>query len=61
MINDVRFKSRRNINWIEIEEYLKEYIGEYYEILETSEKVYIGTDFPDEFSHSQDTKNTKVT
>ena len=59
MINDVRFKSRRNINWIEIEEYLKEYIGEYYEILETSEKVYIGTDFPDEFSHSQDTKNTK--
>ena len=59
MINDVRFKSRRNINWIEIEEYLKEYIGEYYEILETSEEVYIGTDFPDEFSHSQDTKNTK--
>lgn len=59
LINDVRFKSRRNINWIEIEEYLKEYIGEYYEILETSEKVYIGTDFPDEFSHSQDTKNTK--
>ena len=40
LINDVRFKSRRNINWIEIKEYLKEYIGEYYEILETSEKVY---------------------
>ncbi|MGN1165755.1 MAG: hypothetical protein ACI4S2_04920 [Lachnospiraceae bacterium] len=33
---------------------MKEYIGKYHEILETSEKVYIGTDFPDEFCHSQD-------
>lgn len=44
-INDVRFKSRRGIDWNEIEQYLKQYIGECYEILETSEKVYIGTDF----------------
>ena len=36
--------------------YLKEYIGEYFEISETSEKIYIGSDFPDEFSHSNDTK-----
>ena len=48
LINDIRFKTRRTINWNEVEEYLKEYIGKYYEILETSEKVYIGTDFPDE-------------
>ena len=54
LINDVRFKTRRTINWDEVEAYLKEYIGKYYEILETSEKVYIGTDFPDEFCHSQD-------
>lgn len=59
LINDIRFKSRRGIDWNEIESMLKEYIGEYYEILETSEVVYIGTDFPDEFSHSVDTKNTK--
>ena len=37
-----------------VEEYLKEYIGNHYEILETAEKVYIGVDFPDEFCHSQD-------
>lgn len=37
-----------------VEEYLKEYIGNYYEILETSEKVFIGADFPDEFCHSED-------
>ena len=42
-----------------IENILKEHIGKYYEILETSEVVYIGTDFPDEFSHSIDTKNIK--
>lgn len=53
-INDVRFKSRRNIDWEWIEEYLKEYIGNCYEITVTSEKVYIGTDFPDEFCHSTD-------
>lgn len=56
LINDVRFKSRRSINWKDIEVYLKEYIGECFEIIETSEIVYIGVDFPDEFSHSQDTK-----
>lgn len=54
LINDIRFKSRRNIDWNEIEEYLKEYIGNIYEILETCEKIYIGNDFPDEFCHSKD-------
>ena len=59
LINDIRFKSRRKIDWNQIENILKEHIGKYYEILETSEVVYIGTDFPDEFSHSIDTKNIK--
>ena len=54
IINDIRFKSRRNIDWNQVEEYLKEYIGSCYEIAETSEKVYIGSDFPDEFCHSMD-------
>ena len=59
LINDVRFKSRRKLDWDTIEEFLKEYIGKYYEIQDTSERVYIGTDFPDEFSHSLDTKGLK--
>jgi len=54
IINDIRFKSRRNIDWEQVEQYLKEYIGSCYEIAETSEKVYIGSDFPDEFCHSTD-------
>ena len=34
-------------------------MNEYFEISETSEKIYIGSDFPDEFSHSNDTKGLK--
>ena len=59
LINDIRFKSRRTVDWSMVEEYLKEYIGQYFEIAETSEKIFIGTDFPDEFSHSNDTKGLK--
>lgn len=33
----------------------KQYIGEYCEILESSDKVFIGNDFPDEFAHSKAT------
>ncbi len=54
IINDVRFRSRRSFVWDDVESYLKEYIGEFYEIIETCEKVYIGPDFPDEFVHSED-------
>lgn len=56
LINDILFKSRRLIDWDEIEKLLKEYVGKYYEISESAEKVYIGTDFPDEYTHSKYTK-----
>ena len=59
LINDIRFKSRRTISWSEIEQYLKEYIETYYEIAETAEKIYIGTDFPDEFANSNDRLSLK--
>lgn len=61
IVNDIRFKGRQNINWKEVEQYLKEYIGTCYEILENAEKIYIGADFPNEFSHSKDTKSLKGT
>lgn len=37
LINDIRFKGKRK-DWKNVEEYLKEYIGSFYEIEETSEK-----------------------
>ena len=55
MIQDIRFRGKRKIKWDEVEQFLKEYVGECYEIIETAEKVYIGPDFPDEYSSSDDT------
>lgn len=33
-----------------------DFIGDCAEILDTNEMVYIGSDFPDEYAHSKDTK-----
>ncbi len=52
LINDIRFKGKRK-DWKNVEEYLKEYIGSFYEIEETSEKIYISKDFPDEYANSE--------
>ena len=59
VINDLRFKGRRSVDWKIVEDCLKEYIGQCAEITETSDIVYIGTDFPDEFAHSKDTKELR--
>ncbi len=59
IINDLRFKSRRNIDWNTVEQCLKEYVGSCVQILETSDEIYIGKDFPDEYTHSKDTKSLK--
>ena len=39
LINDIRFKGKKREDWKEVEDYLKEYVGEFYEIAETSEKA----------------------
>lgn len=61
IISDIRFSGRRNINWEDVEEYVKEYVGEKYEIVESSDMVYIGVDFPNEIKGSEDTKRLKGT
>lgn len=61
VINDVRFRGRQGIKWEEVEKYLLQYVGESYEILETADIVYIGSDFPAEFKGSEDTKRLKGT
>ena len=32
IVNDIRFKGKRNIDWDEVEQYLKQYVGEFIEI-----------------------------
>lgn len=53
LINDIRFKAKRRDDWKDVEEYLKGYVEEFYEITETSEKIFISTDFPDEYANSE--------
>ncbi len=53
LINDIHFKAKVRDDWMAVEEYLKKYIGDFYEIEETSEKIYISTDFPDEYASSE--------
>ena len=52
LINDVRFKAKNREDWDEVENFLKEYVGKFYEIEESAEKVYISRDFPDEYASS---------
>lgn len=56
IINDIIFKGKRHINWKEVEAYLKKYVGEFYEIAESKDIVYIGSDLPREYLHSKYTK-----
>ena len=53
MINDIRFKGKRSINWDEVKAYIEEFVGDEYIIAETSDVVYIGSDLPDEYTGSK--------
>ena len=59
IINDLHFRGRRKVDWKVVENYLKGYIGQCAEIMETADMVYIDKDFPDEFAHSKDTKTMR--
>lgn len=59
IINDIRFRGKQNIDWEEVETFVKEYVGDCYEIVETADKIFIGTDFPSEIKGSIDTARLK--
>ena len=59
VINDIVFKGKRSIEWSDVEKYLRQYVGDFYQIAENGDIVYIGTDLPDEYSSSNYTKHLK--
>lgn len=59
LINDIVFRGKRDINWGDVEKYIKQYVGEFYTIVDTNELIYFGTDLPDEYTHSEYTKSLK--
>lgn len=58
-INDIFFKGKQHIKWKDVENYLKQYIGEIIEITETKDLIYIGADFADEYTGSKYTAGLK--
>ncbi len=58
-IHDIRFKGKRSIEWTDVENYLKQFLGESYIIQDTNDLIYIGTDFSDEYAHSEYTTSLK--
>ena len=60
-IQDILFKGRQNIEWAEVEKYIKRYIGEFIENTESGDIIYIGADLPDEYAGSKDTAKLRGT
>lgn len=58
-INDIVFKGKRNIDWQEVKSYLCGYVGDFYQIEENADIIYIGNELPDEFSGSESRKALK--
>lgn len=61
LINDITFKGKRCINWEEVKNYIKGYVGDFYEIEENAEKIYIGSELPGEYTESESRKALKGT
>lgn len=59
LIPDIIFANKQNINWHNVENYLKQYIGVIVEIVESKDIIYLGKTFPNEFSASKYTRTLK--
>ncbi|MBO5167289.1 MAG: hypothetical protein J6B90_11920 [Lachnospiraceae bacterium] len=59
IIHDIIFKKKQYVEWKDVKEYLKRYVGEVYTILSAQENIYIGPDLPNEFTGSAYTYSLK--
>lgn len=59
VIPNIIFWNKQNIDWQEIKKYLKRYVGEIIENIETNEKIMIGNKFTDEYVGSKDSHYVK--
>ena len=59
VIHDIVFMKKRYVEWKDVKEYLKQYVGDVYAILSTQENIYIGADFPNEYTGSAYTYSLK--
>ncbi|MDE6531098.1 MAG: hypothetical protein K2K96_10075 [Lachnospiraceae bacterium] len=57
LINDIRFKGKRQIDWNDVKQYLEGYVGDHYEIAENAVRIFIGSELPEEYTESESRKN----
>ena len=57
LIGDIRFKGKRQIDWNDVKQYLEGYVGDYYEIAENAEHIFIGNELPKEYTESESRKS----
>lgn len=59
VLPQIIFKGKQRIDWKAVEQYVLQYVGELVTIAESEDIVYIGNDFPDEFTSSVYTRALK--
>lgn len=59
VINDVYFMGKQNINWNDVEKYLRRYVKDFFLARDSEDLIYIGTNLPDEYSSSKYTRNSR--
>ena len=57
LINNIPFKGKRQIDWNDVKQYLKGYVGDYYKIAENAEHIFIGSELPKEYTETESRKN----
>lgn len=59
VIPDIIFTNKQDIDWTQVEIYLERYVGKIIEITDSQDMVYIGNQFPNEYSGSKYTRKAK--
>jgi len=57
LINNIHFKGKRQINRDNGKQYLEGYVGDYYEIAENTERIFIGNKLPETYTESESRKS----
>ncbi len=53
VIDEIRFKGKRAVNWNDVRDYLRQFVGRSYIVSDTKDLIYIGNDLPNEYSGSE--------
>ncbi|MBQ1959585.1 MAG: hypothetical protein II354_04060, partial [Firmicutes bacterium] len=59
LVNDILFYGKQHIPWKDVENYVKQYINEFFIVAEQGDCIYIGKELPGEYVWSEYTKKLR--